>query len=169
MPGERIELNFDQNFDQNKVVQKRNVRIKIKVSSSRNLHSGQALPSVGMRRHTLRRTYRIPRNYLFLFDGLPTPTEEADGNGYGVIAGWRGPSRPPLRANALSYEYLVPTTDCWLWTGVQLRLNLRADRQEPLPMFRCPGLPGFPFIAAFGPSLPTRLLTPSPRDRAPQF
>ena len=24
------------------------------------------------------------------------------------------------------------------------RLNLRADRQEPLPMFRCPGLPGFP-------------------------
>jgi hypothetical protein len=25
-----------------------------------------------------------------------------------------------------------------------LGVNLRADRQEPLPMFRCPGLPGFP-------------------------
>ena len=22
--------------------------------------------------------------------------------------------------------------------------SARADRQEPLPMFRCPGLPGFP-------------------------
>ena len=26
---------------------------------------------------------------------LPTPTEEADGNGYGAIAGQGGPSRPP--------------------------------------------------------------------------
>ena len=30
---------------------------------------------------------------------LPTPTEEADGNGYGVIAGRGGPSRPPPRAS----------------------------------------------------------------------
>ena len=26
---------------------------------------------------------------------LPTPTEEADGNGYGAITGRWGPSRPP--------------------------------------------------------------------------
>ena len=41
---------------------------------------------------------------------LPTPTEEADGNGYGVIAGRRGPSRPPPRASV----NLVPL----LLTGV---------------------------------------------------
>ena len=29
------------------------------------------------------------------------------------------------------------------------RLNLRADRQEPLPMFRCQGLPGFSEPSAF--------------------
>jgi hypothetical protein len=43
---------------------------------------------------------------------LPTPIEEADGKGYGVIAGWRGPPRPPLRASV----NLVPL----LWTGVRL-------------------------------------------------
>ena len=30
---------------------------------------------------------------------LPTPTEEADGNGYGAITGRGGPSRPPPRAS----------------------------------------------------------------------
>ena len=43
---------------------------------------------------------------------LPTPTEEADGNGYGVIAGRGGPSRPPPRASV----NLVPL----LLTGVRL-------------------------------------------------
>ena len=43
---------------------------------------------------------------------LPTPTEEADGNGYSVIAGRGGPSRPPPRASV----NLVPL----LWTGVRL-------------------------------------------------
>jgi hypothetical protein len=33
---------------------------------------------------------------------LPTPTEEADGNGYSVIAGRGGPSRPPPRGQALT-------------------------------------------------------------------
>ena len=32
----------------------------------------------------------------------PTPTEEADGNGYGAIAGRGGPPRPPPRAQALT-------------------------------------------------------------------
>ena len=35
-------------------------------------------------------------NYLLLLIYL---TEEADGNGYGVIAGRGGPSRPPPRAS----------------------------------------------------------------------
>ena len=77
---------------------------------------------------------------------LPTPTEEADGNGYGVIAGWRGPPRPPLRASRLTY--LVP--HCCSKRpafGSIPRLNLRADRQEPLPRFRCPALPGFPWTS----------------------
>ena len=50
-------------------------------------------------------THALPRR-------LPTPTEEADGNGYGVIAGRRGPSRPPPRASV----NLVPL----LLTGVSL-------------------------------------------------
>ena len=67
---------------------------------------------------------------------LPTTTEEADGNGYNVIAGRGGPSRPPPRASV----NLVPL----LLTGVRLHPPARADRQAPLPMFRCPGSPGFP-------------------------
>jgi hypothetical protein len=43
---------------------------------------------------------------------LPTPTEEADGNGYGVITGRGGPSRPPPRVSV----NLVPL----LLTGVRL-------------------------------------------------
>ena len=75
-------------------------------------------------------THALPRR-------LPTPTEEADGNGYGVITGRRGPSRPPPRVSV----NLVPL----LLTGVSLHPPApRADRQEPLPMFRCPGSPGFP-------------------------
>jgi hypothetical protein len=44
---------------------------------------------------------------------LPTPTEEADGNGYGAIAGRGGPSRPPPRA---SVNLVLPL----LLTGVSL-------------------------------------------------
>ena len=50
-------------------------------------------------------THVLPRR-------LPTPTEEADGNGYGVITGRGGPSRPPPRVSV----NLVPL----LLTGVQL-------------------------------------------------
>ena len=50
----------------------------------------------------------------------------------------RGPPRPPLRASVNLYHCCRPAFDSIP------RLYLRADRQEPLPMFRCPGLPGFP-------------------------
>ena len=60
---------------------------------------------------------------------LPTPTEEADGNGYGVIAGRRGPSRPPLRASV----NLVPL----LLTGVRLHPPGRTDKN----LCRCFGAP----------------------------
>ena len=146
-------MNFDQNSDQNKVFRKKCEDQNKGLISRRKLHSGQALPSVGMRRHTLRRTYRIPRNYL-IFDGLPTPTEEADGNGYGVIAGWRGPSIEAATQSERVKRYLVPLTAV---TGVRLRLNLRADRQEPLPMFRCPGLRGVGSAALW---ISARLLLP---------
>ena len=60
---------------------------------------------------------------------LPTPTEEADGNGYGVIAGRRGPSRPPPRASV----NLVPL----LLTGVRLHPPGRTDKH----LCRCFGAP----------------------------
>ena len=50
-------------------------------------------------------THVLPRR-------LPTPTEEADGNGYGAITGRGGPSRPPSRVSV----NLVPL----LLTGVSL-------------------------------------------------
>ena len=51
----------------------------------------------------------------------------------GVIAGRGAPSRPPSRAS------VKPST-----TAVNRRStpSARADRQVPLPMFRCPGSPG---------------------------
>ena len=67
-------------------------------------------------------THAIPRR-------LPTPTEEADGNGYGVIAGRRGPSRPPPRASV----NLVPL----LLTGVSLHPPWRTDKN----LCRCFGAP----------------------------
>ena len=60
---------------------------------------------------------------------LPTPTEDADGNGYGVIAGWRGPPRPPLRASV----NLVPL----LLTGVRHHPPGRTDKN----LCRCFGVP----------------------------
>ena len=48
-------------------------------------------------------THALPRR-------LPTPTEEAGGNGYGAITGRGGPSRPPSRVSV----NLVPL----LLTGV---------------------------------------------------
>ena len=60
---------------------------------------------------------------------LPTPTEEADGNGYGVIAGRGGPSRPPPRASV----NLVPL----LLTGVRLHPPGRTDKN----LCRCFGAP----------------------------
>ena len=56
---------------------------------------------------------------------LPTPTEEADGNGYGVITGRGGPSRPPPRVSV----NLVPL----LWTGVRHHPPGRTDKN----MCRC--------------------------------
>ena len=61
---------------------------------------------------------------------LPTPTEEADGNGYGAIAGRGGPSRPPPRASV----NLVPL----LLTGVRLHPPRRTDKH----LRRCFGAPG---------------------------
>ena len=49
---------------------------------------------------------------------------------------------PPLRASV----NLVPLCCGPAFDSIP-RLNLRADRQEPLPMFRCPGLPDFPSSA----------------------
>ena len=60
---------------------------------------------------------------------LPTPTEEADGNGYGVIAGRSGPSGPPSRASV----NLVPL----LLTGVRLHPPGRTDKN----LCRCFGAP----------------------------
>jgi hypothetical protein len=60
---------------------------------------------------------------------LPTPTEEADGNGYGVIVGRGGPSRPPPRASV----NLVPL----LLTGVRLHPPGRTDKN----LCRCFGAP----------------------------
>ena len=65
---------------------------------------------------------------------FPTPNlREADGNGYSVMAGRRregslGP--PPVVASV----NLVPL----LWTGVPTP-STPVDRQDPLPIFRCPG------------------------------
>ena len=60
---------------------------------------------------------------------LPTPTEEADGNGYGVITGRGGPSRPPPRVSV----NLVPL----LLTGVRLHPPGRTDNN----LCRCFGAP----------------------------
>ena len=61
---------------------------------------------------------------------LPTPTEEADGGGAGVLSPGGVASGPPSGAGDR------PRT-----TAVDRRStpSARADRQEPLPMFRCPG------------------------------
>ena len=62
---------------------------------------------------------------------LPTPNSvEADGNGYGAIAG-RGSLGPPPRVSV----NLVPL----LWTGVPTRHD-----KNICQFFGCPGLPGFP-------------------------
>ena len=60
---------------------------------------------------------------------LPTPTEEADGNGYGVITGRGGPSRPPPRVSV----NLVPL----LLTGVRHHPPGRTDKN----LCRCFGAP----------------------------
>ena len=67
-------------------------------------------------------THALPRR-------LPTPTEEADGNGYGAIAGRGGPSRPPPRVGV----NLVPL----LLTGVSLHPPRRTDKN----LCRCFGAP----------------------------
>ena len=60
---------------------------------------------------------------------LPTPTEEADGNGYGVITGRSDPSGPPSRVSV----NLVPL----LLTGVRLHPPGRTDKN----LCRCFGAP----------------------------
>jgi hypothetical protein len=95
------------------------------------LHRETAWLGVGLRADQDCLTHVLPRC-------LPTPTEEADGNGYGAITGRGGPSRPPPRVSV----NLVPL----LLTGVRQSrhtIRARADRQEPLLMLQCPGLPGF--------------------------
>ena len=61
---------------------------------------------------------------------LPTPTEEADGNGYGVIAGRGGPSLEGLPRASVN---LVPL----LLTGVRLHPPGRTDKN----LCRCFGAP----------------------------
>ena len=52
---------------------------------------------------------------------LPMPNSlEADGNSYGAITGWRGPSRPPSRVSV----NLVPL----LWTGFPTRHDKNSYR-----------------------------------------
>ena len=79
---------------------------------------------------------------------LPTPTEEADGNGYGVIAGRRGPSRPPPRASV----NLVPL----LLTGVRLHPPGRTDKH----LCRCFGAPATHARRPHGRVFPDHLITP---------
>ena len=78
---------------------------------------------------------------------LPTPTEEADGNGYGVIAGRRGPSRPPPRASV----NLVPL----LLTGVRLHPPGRTDKH----LCRCFGAPATHARRPHGRVFPDHLIT----------
>ena len=68
-------------------------------------------------------THALPRR-------LPTPTEEADGNGYGAITGRRGPSRPPSRVSV----NLVPL----LLTGVS---TPSAPGRTDKNLCRCFGAP----------------------------
>ena len=63
-------------------------------------------------------------------------TEEADGNGYGVITGRGGPSRPPPRESV----NLVPL----LWTGVQLHPPGRTDTKNLCRCFGAPACRVFP-------------------------
>ena len=84
------------------------------------LHRETAWLGVGLRADCL--THVLPRC-------LPTPTEEADGNGYGVITGRGGPSRQPPRVSV----NLVPL----LLTGVRLHPPGWTDKN----LCRCFGAP----------------------------
>ena len=73
---------------------------------------------------------------------LPTPTEEADGNGYGAITGRSDPFGPPSRVSV----NLVPL----LLTGVRLHPPGRTDKHlclcfgAPATHVRRPHRPGLP-------------------------
>ena len=79
---------------------------------------------------------------------MPHMYGEADGNGYGVIAGRRGPSRPPPRASV----NLVPL----LLTGVRLHPPGRTDKH----LCRCFGAPATHARRPHGRVFPDHLITP---------
>ena len=84
---------------------------------------------------------------------LPTPTEEVDGNGYGVIAGRGGGLRSGRRPEQALIN-LVPL----LWTGVRLHPPGRTDKN----LCRCFGAPArrvFPDLLTYFTYLITRVLT----------
>ena len=99
--------------------------------------------------------------------GAPTPKcwEAENYNGSNLKATTRaegkhlessgGPGKLRAKLRGLLRQYLQPLRRMYLfsvsewvrkWVSKLLpsKLLFWADRQEPLPMFRCPGLPGFP-------------------------
>ena len=91
----------------------------------------------------------------YLKECLPTPTEEADGNGYGVITGRSDPPGPPSRVSVS----LVPL----LLTGVRLHPPGRTDKN----LCRCFGAPATHVRRPHGRVFPEHLIITYPPRTAP--
>ena len=78
---------------------------------------------------------------------LPTPTEEADGNGYGVITGRSDPPGPPSRVSVNQVPLLL--------TGVRLHPPGRTDKN----LCRCFGAPATHVRRPHGRVFPDHLIT----------
>ena len=77
----------------------------------------------------------------------PTPTEEADGNGYGVITGRSDPPGPPSRVSVNQVPLLL--------TGVRLHPPGRTDKN----LCRCFGAPATHVRRPHGRVFPDHLIT----------
>ena len=80
---------------------------------------------------------------------LPTPTEEADGNGYGVITGRSDPPGPPSRVSVNQVPLLL--------TGVRLHPPGRTDKN----LCRCFGAPATHVRRPHGRVFPDHLISVS--------
>ena len=78
---------------------------------------------------------------------LPTPTEEADGNGYGVITGRSDPPGPPSRVSVNQVPLLL--------TGVRLHPPGRTDKN----LCRCFGAPATHVRRPHGRVFPDHLIS----------